>query len=163
MCVHETPLVSEFDRTANAQSALLYRVEYHTALKGLWKLWELHGKDVPCAVCQTTDSLATLMQPGSEICPSGWSTEYRGYIMSSAAGERRSEFVCVDGQPTHAPGGDNATNTYAARMSPVELQHEAGNEIASNSYSEYAELMCAVCSEPKPTLSCPALLKTVLC
>ena len=78
VCLHETPTYGEVEAGLETDSARLYRVEYDTGTRGLWKLWRLHERNVPCAVCQTTGSLATLMQPGATACPEGWSTEYTG-------------------------------------------------------------------------------------
>ena len=83
VCLHPTPNYMYTTPKAESAGGRLYRAEYDTGTRGLWRLWRLHGDDVPCAVCQTTGSLATLMQPGSTKCPAGWSIEYLGFAMAA--------------------------------------------------------------------------------
>jgi hypothetical protein len=95
------------------------------------------------------------MQPGSTHCPGGWANEYSGYIMSSPSATRRSEYVCVDTEPEASADSDATDNNaasprqYAAQLAPVEISMDAtGNTIED--YTEYNELMCAVCAKPSP-------------
>ena len=98
LCMHGSPQYepSSFNSAANTVGGRVFRLQYETTNKGLWKLWKVHNEDVPCAVCQSTGALAALMQPGNSMCPTGWSTEYTGYIMSAPHNTQRGEFVCVD-------------------------------------------------------------------
>eukprot|EP01048_Picozoa_sp_COSAG05_P017901 COSAG05_NODE_2525_length_2946_cov_2.038637_1_plen_783_part_00 len=159
-CLHGSPEYGNSDNaTVNANTAKLYRAEYATNAaasgRGLWQLWHLHNRDMPCVVCQSTGSLAVYMQPGDPMCPSGWSTEYSGFVMSSPLNTRRSEYVCVDKDAEAATEGDNILNTKSAQLSPVEVLREDGDLLES--YSSYAELGCSVCSQPNPKITCPQL------
>ena len=108
-CLHNTPLYgddadpSPGDAT-DGWSAKLYRVEYATTGQSLWRMWRLHGADMPCAVCQTTGSLSSYMQPGDTSCPGGWSTEYSGFLMASPRGTYRTEYMCVDAEAEAGSG-----------------------------------------------------------
>jgi hypothetical protein len=165
-CLHPRPKAKQFSDKANADTARLYRLEYETVNKGLWQLWHLHDEDVPCAVCQSTGSVGAMMQPGSSVCPAGWSSQYTGFIMSGPSqwsppsGAQRSEYVCVDGEAEASPQSDPADNSarspsgsqpagFAALLSPVELQEEAGNTFFK--HDRYAEVTCVVCSMPGQT------------
>jgi hypothetical protein len=81
--------------------ASIFGVEYLTG--AFDPLEDVEFDNVPCAVC-AVNSGAVYMQPGTNACPSGWNTEYTGFLMSelkripgsSRMSENyRSEFVCV--------------------------------------------------------------------
>ena len=114
--MHLTPEYETVQAAANGAGARLFRLQYSTTAQGLWKLWGLHNEDVPCAVCQSTGSLATLMQPGNEMCPSGWSTEYTGFMMSAPTGRWRGEYVCVDGDAEKGNSDTDSGNNAAAGL-----------------------------------------------
>ena len=99
LCMHGSPQyeAASFNTAANSVGGRVFRLQYETDATGLWRLWKVHDEDVPCAVCQSTGALATLMQPGNSVCPTGWSTEYTGYLMSAPYNQKRGEYVCVDG------------------------------------------------------------------
>ena len=147
---------------------LLFRVEYAVQESNLWRMWDLQDEDVPCSVCQSTGSLATMMQPGSSVCPVGWSAEYVGYIMAEPESSyRRTENICVDGNPEKDEWSDALFN-HGSRLSPVEIRSVDKTADAleqpfdidmleSHGYKDYQELRCAVCSLPNPALgSCAA-------
>ena len=155
VCLHETPVYSTTATTSQA-GARLYRAEYETTSAGLYFLWVLQNKDVPCAVCQTTGGLAVMTQHGSSSCPTGWSTEYSGYTMSGPHNTGyRHEYTCVDGEAEAAADSVDTRNTKYAPMSPVELMQEAGNK--QQGYTGYEEVTCAVCSKPDPAVTCPTV------
>ena len=110
LCLHQTPKYGQNKTGESGTGARLYRAEYNTKLYGIPQMWALHGRDVPCAVCQSAASLASLMQSGGTRCPGRWHTAYAGYIMSSPINTRRSEYVCVDSSPTAYNNSDWATN-----------------------------------------------------
>ncbi|XP_025077076.1 short-chain collagen C4-like isoform X2 [Pomacea canaliculata] len=54
-------------------------------------------QDALCAVCFVDDRSTNIMVPGTNKCPSGWSSEYTGFLMSGYRGHGAStEFICVD-------------------------------------------------------------------
>ena len=66
----------------------------------------LHNHNVPCAVCYASTRVAVTMIPAKTCCPSTWTLEYSGYLMSTA--EQNSHyhtmFECVDKSPDSVPG-----------------------------------------------------------
>ena len=59
----------------------------------------VHGvddTDVPCAVCHVSNRTAVYMVPAKYTCPTGWTIEYNGYLMSSYSSHRRTVFTCMD-------------------------------------------------------------------
>ena len=142
LCLHGTPQYSTTVDTVDEDTAKLYRVEFETEDKGLWRMWGLHNADVACAVCQPTGSIAVLMQPGSAVCPLGWSTEYQGYIMSApvhSSEHRRSEYVCVDSEPEAV--GDPADNSIEDHTTALSDLCAAANADQDTCWADIDELV----------------------
>ncbi|XP_019639248.1 PREDICTED: uncharacterized protein LOC109481186 [Branchiostoma belcheri] len=102
----------------------------------------LHDHDVPCAVCHVASRGSKLMIPARLSCPSGWTREYRGYLMTSYYNQYRTEFVCMDGEPEARPGGH--INHNGALFYPVEAN--CGSLPCPN-YVQGRELTCVVCTK----------------
>ncbi|PVD29548.1 hypothetical protein C0Q70_08799 [Pomacea canaliculata] len=83
--------------------AHLYGGEYET-LDGHYQ------KDPMCAVCRSSRA-NNVMIPATTVCPSGWTSEYSGWLMAgdphhSAA----SEFICVDSKMEERIGSEKDNN-----------------------------------------------------
>ena len=51
------------------------------------------------------------MMPARNDCPSGWTEEYHGYLMTSHyTHKNQKEFICVDRDPAFIPGTQANTN-----------------------------------------------------
>ena len=89
------PLDPEYLKTiSGAQSwAYIYGAEYQDT-NGL--VDDTHDTEVPCAVCYVPTRNALYMIPAKYTCPSGWTREYFGYLMSERHTHQRSQFSCVD-------------------------------------------------------------------
>ena len=81
------PLDSNYLQTIDGSKKLsrgpMYGAEYQTDTNSNSHL--LHGRhnhDVPCAVCYVTQRSTVNMVPAKYTCPSGWTREYYGYLMS---------------------------------------------------------------------------------
>ena len=60
----------------------------------------LQDHEAPCAVCFVKSRGAMLMMPARNDCPSGWTEEYHGYLMTEHWNSpKQTDFICVD------PGG----------------------------------------------------------
>ena len=95
-----------------------------------------------CAVCRTTRP-TTMMIPATIYCPSGWTREYYGYLMTSHNNNHRGSFVCIDRFTQPFPGGRG--NTLVAHdLWNVEAHC---NIIPCPPYDDKKELTCAVCSK----------------
>ncbi|XP_076455036.1 uncharacterized protein LOC143289788 [Babylonia areolata] len=66
--------------------------------------------NVVCSVCRAPQS-TSLMIPATVTCPEGWTTQYRGHLMSTHhIYPGRTEHVCVDeNKENHGRNGDGAT------------------------------------------------------
>eukprot|EP00058_Branchiostoma_floridae_P013328 XP_002598816.1 hypothetical protein BRAFLDRAFT_74507 [Branchiostoma floridae] len=102
----------------------------------------LHDHDVPCAVCHVASRGSKLMIPARLSCPSGWTREYKGYLMTEHRTRFRTEFVCMDGEPETRPGGELDQN--GALLYPVEASCGA---LPCPSYVQGRELTCVVCTK----------------
>ena len=60
-----------------------------------------------------------LMMPARNDCPSGWTEEYHGYLMTENHGHpNQKDFVCVDKDPEYVPGSH--AGRREALLYPVE-------------------------------------------
>ena len=102
-----------------------------------------HNQNVPCAVCYTPSKTASLMIPAKANCPSGWTREYYGYLMSAYRGrDKRIQYTCVDKSLSVIPGlgaDNNDALMYHVEVSCNGL--DCGRYIAEN------ELNCVVCTK----------------
>ena len=54
--------------------------------------------NVPCAACYTSARGSKIMIPGKVSCPSSWTREYYGYLMTEYQKHKRMSFVCMENQ-----------------------------------------------------------------
>ena len=121
---------------------LVYGAEYETGGRG--PLTALHNHNVPCAVCYASTRVAVTMIPAKTRCPSTWTLEYSGYLMSNYKGDShyRTMFECVDKNAGSVPG--SAPNTNGAMF----LHAEAScTGMPCPPYDPQKELTCAVCTK----------------
>ena len=105
--------------------------------------------NVPCAVCYASTRVAVTMIPAKTRCPSTWTLEYSGYLMSDHHGHYRTMYECVDKNPDSIPG--SAPNTDGALFYHVEANC---NGIACPPYDPQKELTCAVCTKYVEVVLC---------
>ena len=101
----------------------------------------IHNQDVPCAVCHIVQR-SVLMIPGQYTCPTGWTREYYGYLMSEYHGYHRSTYECMDVSPETITGGGADRN--GALFHHVEARC---GSLACPPYENTKELTCAVYSK----------------
>ncbi|XP_067025659.1 uncharacterized protein [Acropora muricata] len=98
----------------------------------------LHDHDAPCAVCFVGSRDSMVMMPARNDCPSGWTKEYHGYLMTAYHGQKHStEFVCID---AHGSKEDKD----GALLYPVE---GLCGSLPCLPYVAGRELTCAVCTK----------------
>ena len=107
-CLPEDP---NFYRTVSgAQNwGYMYGAEYQDTNK---LVANSHDTDVPCAVCYVPTRNALYMIPAKYTCPSGWTREYFGYLMSEHYTHHRSQFSCVDRSLTPVTGSSHDHNGF---------------------------------------------------
>ena len=105
----------------------------------------LQEDNAPCAVCYTATRLATTMIPAKTVCPSSWTREYYGYLMSTrySSPHYRTMYECIDKDAVGVPG--SAGNSPNAG---VFYHTEASCDgMPCPTYDPEKELTCVVCSK----------------
>ena len=138
LCLPDNPVYELFHK-GTSDRARLGPVEVHPDVT----LGTLGVDDnAPCAVCRTTRP-TTMMIPATINCPSGWTREYYGYLMTSSKNENSGSFICMDRNAQEIPGSQGQTDE-AHDLWNVEAYCSI---IPCPPYNDYKELTCAVCSK----------------
>ena len=95
LCLTKTPEYLSYSSTTN-NLGLLYGAKYHARTNQPY--YAVHDQDVPCAVCHVVQR-SVLMIPGQYTCPTGWTREYYGYLVSAFHGEHPTLYECMDESP----------------------------------------------------------------
>ena len=142
LCMPDDPDYLSY-RSGVQGHSYVYGAEYET-----WTgapLSAVHDHNVPCAVCYASTRVAVTMIPAKTQCPSNWTLEYSGYLMSAGSawsGHHRTMYECVDKNPDSVPG--SAANTNGALFYHVEANC---NGMLCPPYDPQKELTCAVCTK----------------
>ena len=119
----------------------IYGTEYQT--RGDY-LNSLHDDNVPCAACHVTNRSAQLMIPGTDQCPGGWTSEYRGWLMSARHDNKgRTMFVCIDKDAQALPG--LGADSDVAQLYHTSVDCTLG--IPCPPYVHAKHLACVVCTK----------------
>eukprot|EP00049_Salpingoeca_infusionum_P023736 m.13631 g.13631 ORF g.13631 m.13631 type:complete len:4451 (+) comp5977_c0_seq1:73-13425(+) len=130
--------------TQDRPGSLIYHAEYQTSSYGILSMRVLHDQEVPCAVCKRIiQTSTTLMVPGTNKCPSGFSADYQGYLFAPHHTHHRGEYVCIDKDATSI---GSVSSEDGHLLYPV----EAGSGAASiPGYTTNLELTCVVCGSER--------------
>jgi len=101
-----------------------------------------HDTDVPCTVCYVPTRNTLYMIPAKNTCPTGWTTEYFGYLMSERYYHHRSQFSCVDHSLTLVIGSSHSHNGLLFYL----IRGVCGS-LPCPPYDPNKELSCAVCTK----------------
>jgi len=134
------PLDPNFYRTVSGAQpwAFMYGAEYQDTnpLRS-----RSHDTDVPCAVCYVPTRNTVYMLPAKYTCPSGWTREYYGYLMSERYSHARSTFSCVDRSLTPVTGSSHNYDGFLFYT----VEGVCGS-LPCPPYDRNKELSCAVCT-----------------
>ena len=118
--------------------AFVYGVEYQEPLNS-----SIHDHNVPCAVCYVPTRATSLMIPAKLTCPTGWTEEYDGYLMSSYFDHASpSTFECIDSNAEAIPG--SSANDDGGLFYHILAQC---NGLTCPPYNDTKELTCVVCTK----------------
>ena len=96
LCLPNEPNYNILNTKSKGSVSYLYGTEYEHPIVGV------HDHGAPCAVCYVSGSSVKEMIPATTTCPSGWTREYYGYIMSGHYSHKgRTEFLCIDKAQSH--------------------------------------------------------------
>jgi len=143
VCLTNNPVYDKYQRGWQ-NAAAIYGTEYETSFPGFSR-GSLQDHDAPCAVCYVRSRGSEVMIPGTNKCPSGWTREYYGYLMTSHHSHAHpSEFVCVDVDAEVAPGSHSDANGALLYV----VQGNCGYaSLPCKPYIHGYELTCAVCTK----------------
>ena len=138
LCMPDTPQYNLSYTPGSHSYSEIYGTEYEGPVQGTAQ------HNVPCAVCFASTRVAVLMIPARTSCPTGWTREYYGYLMSEGnwSGGQRTSFECVDKDQDSVPGSHADTN--GALFCHVEANC---NGLLCPPYNNYKELNCVVCTK----------------
>ncbi|KAJ8023186.1 Short-chain collagen C4 [Holothuria leucospilota] len=144
LCLPTNPVYDHSQQGSQEERAEISRAEYKIV-----DFPPYYGKDngdVPCAVCVVTERSIMMMHPARNDCPSGWTCEYYGFLMTSHREHYRSEWICVDRQ-AEITSWASRSKSEGALLFPV--QATCGSDdtgLPCSNYPSGQELTCAVCT-----------------
>ncbi len=139
VCLPNNP---DYLSSANGVQGSAYLVGAEYKAPALQTLSHLNNHNVPCAVCYVPTRAAMIMIPAKTQCPTSWTVEYAGYLMTENYTHHRSTFSCVDKDAQSIPGG--VSNEFGALFYHVEATCIG---ILCPPYDTQRELTCAVCTK----------------
>ena len=143
LCLPHNPKYDKYKEGIQGQ-AFMYGAEYdNRQYNGDPFQRNIHNHEALCVVCFVKSRGSMLMMPARNDCPSGWTEEYHGYLMTeNHALKHPRDFVCVDGDPEYVPG--TIANLDGATLYAVEGRC---GSLPCLPYVDGRELTCAVCTK----------------
>lgn len=143
LCLPRDPIYERY-KPGHQNAGYVYGVDYEVSdHNGDPFDKNLHDHEPPCAVCFVKSRSSLLMMPARNVCPSGWTEEYHGYLMTSHHAHKHStEFICVDGNPEYIHG--TKLNRGGSMLYLVE---GVCGSLPCRPYEAGRELTCAVCTK----------------
>ena len=139
VCLTRDPIY-EKHQSGSYLRATIYGAEYQTYSAGIYPS-SLHDHDVPCAVCHVTTRASQMMIPGRNVCPAGWTREYKGYLIAEYYKDYRTMYTCMDENPDYTRGSH-------ANLDGVLFYFVEGvcGSLPCKPYIAGKKLTCAVCT-----------------
>ena len=145
ICLSNSPQFLRYTPGRQGGRGHLYGTQYQTGTHSAdtGPLSGVSQHNAPCAVCYSATKEVSIMIPGQTSCPSSWTREYYGYLMSEHHNHHVSTYECIDWNPDTVPGeGGNQDDAY---LYHVEI--ECHNGVACPPYISGREITCVVCSK----------------
>ena len=144
LCLPLYPIYEKVTK-GNQDSSYIYGTEYefHSGQNKIFQNSNLQNHEAVCAVCHTESRGSHVMIPARNVCPSGWTMEYKGYIMSAHHGHTgRTQFICVDGNAEATFGSHDDKNGALLYF----VESHCGS-LPCPPYVQGYELTCVVCTK----------------
>ena len=135
VCLTSVPRLGAFNKGDQA-GVNMARVEY--AALSASTLQGLEHYDAVCSVCQASGRAWSLTVNGRQDCPSNFTLDYAGYLMSERHNAWRTEYICVSAHIEAVPS--SSTNSPSAELWQAETDGALGP------YTDDKEVTCAQCS-----------------
>ena len=140
LCMPQNPQYSTYTPGIQGRG-YIYGVEYEHPVGGTGTTVGNDG--ATCAVCYISTRESVTMIPARTNCPSSWTREYYGYLMTAHRSDGgRSSYVCVDRAYEPAPNSGGQHN--AGHFYHVEATCDS---LPCPPYVNYKELTCTVCTK----------------
>jgi len=141
ICLPNKPKYEKYSDSWESAGAI-YGTEYEVSSFNPFTN-NLHEHDAPCTVCYVESRGSEMMIPARNDCPSGWTKEYHGYLMTARHDHSSvRDFIFVDREAEYVPGSQ--ANLDGALLYLV--QGGCGS-LPCLPYVEGRELTCAVCTK----------------
>ena len=138
LCLPKVPKYDQYKDGYQNHGGFVYGTEYELSFKK-----NLHDHDAPCAVCYVESRGSMLMMPARNDCPSGWSKEYHGYLMTEHYSHKnQKDFICVDRDAEAIPSSSASKNGALLYL----VEGKCG-QLPCGPYVAGRELTCAVCTK----------------
>ena len=142
LCLPNNPDYINSSRSTSATLfSTLHGAEYQT-LNGPHH--NLFDQNVLCAVCYASTRAAMIMVPAKTQCPSSWTREYYGYLMTEREHSlhHRSSYDCVDVNPDAVPCSAGSTDGALFQYVVTTC-----NGLQCPPYQANRVVSCAVCTK----------------
>ena len=102
----------------------------------------LDDHNAPCAVCDVPTRARVIMIPAKTVCPSTWTREYYGYLVTEHVGHYRSSYSCidVDSEVVAGTGGTENPSLFYPTVTDC-------NGLSCPPYVNNHMLSCVVCTK----------------
>ena len=139
LCLHINP---RFVSNAGDTLQWIYGTEYEIN-NGNPFTKSIHDHEAVCVVCLVNSRGSKLVVNGRNDCPTGWTLEYQGYLMSEHYGHKgRTQAICVD------VDADGAHGTYQNLNGNLLYTIQAAcGALPCGPYIQGREITCAVCTK----------------
>ena len=139
LCLPSNPKYDKY-KNGHQSAGYMYGTEYE--VNHIFKK-NIADHDAPCVVCFVESRGSMLMMPARNDCPSGWTEEYHGYLMTAYYNQKnQKDFICVDEDAEYVSG--SGANKNGALLYSVEGQC---GSLPCGPYVSGRELTCAVCTK----------------
>lgn len=141
-CLTSSPTYDANNGAVNSDRGYIYGMELKLDTTDSTSVIDLGNDEstIPCTVCQVISSKSVFMVPGLLTCPSGYATEYTGYLASdSTDGTTSKSYICLDKDASYA----GATSNNQGLLYLTEIRC---GSLSCSTFTDNAEIPCAVCS-----------------
>ena len=143
LCLPGDPDYLAFTPGSQSSRTILYGTEYQFEDNPPPPLGDLHDYNAPCALCYTDERAAKIMIPAKTSCPSSWTREYYGYLMSDYEIHYRTMFECVDVNAEPIPGTEASIDGGVMFY----FTESSCHGINCPPYVQGQEITCVVCTK----------------
>ncbi|CAC5358273.1 unnamed protein product [Mytilus coruscus] len=141
-CLTSTPTYDTKSGTENSERGYIYGMEIKLDTTDSTSVIDVSNDEstIDCTVCQVISSKSVFMVAGLDTCPSGYASEYGGYLASdSTDGTTSKSYICLDKAASYA----GATSNNQGLLYLTEIRC---GSLSCSTYTDNADIPCVVCS-----------------